>query len=285
MSNSITSRIEAWDGGRMELSELLAELLDRRGVFHQVSLSMDASLICQLSESSDAGVLNVSTENLARKVASVARADRRAELEQFAATVLASAQEMNARGPKGSNSDASISIKPENILPKVRSAQYLDSTPGMREEMVWRHVAADLYFVFGEHLEDGKVRLIRVDDLPQLRLDLEGVAMLAFENLSKLIEHLKVADGDEMIVMQLGDEMGGELIAFADLIADIAKDLKPPLLVAVPASGVLLVGSGRSKSKIAAIRATVANMHANMSRPVSTSILEFKRDHYEVFSE
>ena len=283
MSDSITSRIEAWSGDRMELSELLAELLDRDAVFHQVSLNMDATLLCQLSESSEVGVLSVSTENLARKLTSLAPAQRRVELEHFAALVFSSAREMDARGLQDASSETPNAIRPENILPKVRSVEYLDSAPGMREQMVWRHIAGDFYFVFAEHLEDGKLRLIRLDDLPQLRLDLDGVAMLAFENLSKLIEHLQVGDGDEMIVLQLGDDMGGELIAFADLIADVAKDLRPPLLVAVPAGGVLLVGSGRSKKHIAAVRATVAQMHATLSNPVSTSLLEFKHDHYDVF--
>jgi hypothetical protein len=276
MPTDIQTRLDAWADDPLDLAELVASELDGRAIFQAVLINMDGTILCQTGASQTQGVLQISIDSLAKRMSSASGAQRKVFLIEYIDEIARAAEQLGK--PKAGPGD-DPSIDPLTILPMVKPAAFLDSYPGLREQLVWRHLVADLHIVFAVPSGNAR-RFVRLDELPALGFSLDDVAMQAGDNFMAMLEPLTFQPLGACFMAQLDNLHEPSLLMIADLMANLEDQLGKPLHLAVPANGVLLVSGSNAPDSLEQLKRGSQVAFTDSSHPISTTILEWTGSGY-----
>jgi hypothetical protein len=136
----------------------------------------------------------------------------------------------------------------------------------------------DLSIVYMVDLQDS-VRSLAATELDGLAIDRRQLPALAFTNLrprlGRLADALASADSGSFNVLRSGNPLESSRLLMADEWDALASKAGRPIVVAAPASDVVLVAIGPTREQLATMRDTARGLFAAASRPVSPRLFRW----------
>jgi uncharacterized protein YtpQ (UPF0354 family) len=198
----------------------------------------------------------------------------RAHCEQIAAAFVTNMS--------GTLKEETAPIRKADIRATVRQQSYVEDMQHTAASKagaapVVEKIAGDLWMVCVVDMPHG-VRMLNHNDLTKLGLSEDDAIALAKSNLAanlpplaKVLKELKPGEANEIA----GDFYDPSRILAHDDWAPLAEALHHHLVVAVPATELLIYGDGRNKQAIGDIETYVSAIAAKAPRAVSTTLLHW----------
>ena len=162
----------------------------------------------------------------------------------------------------------------------VRPSAYVDELVALRpagEEVVAEPLVDDLWML-GVRDEPTTIATLSRGDLDALKLSADQALELGKRNLEGTVRRL-IAEAVERGVVGVnrfqGNEYTASLLAFPELWRPLAEKFDGQLLVAAPASDIVLLADGRQPASQAEMLTAVAQATARAERPVSPVVFEW----------
>jgi hypothetical protein len=160
----------------------------------------------------------------------------------------------------------------------ARSADYIEALRARTGEPVAQLVAGDLWAVV---MVDGEkvARVLAKKELAGLGLDEEGAFATGLANITRelggVAKRTRKLSGGEIGALTPVDYYTGGLVLDVAAWAPVARTMKGPLLVSLPADDKVLYADGGAPGARAAFTAVTRKAHAEAAKPVSKAVLRW----------
>ena len=183
--------------------------------------------------------------------------------------------------------DTKSTVNRESLRVLVRPAIYADQ---LRQDTTAQGgpvvvpLSGGLWLVAASD-EPTAIGMVTMQDLTKLGLSANAGIAIARQNMLDEMRHeiASVMPGDHQNIMGMtGDPYESSLFAFPELWAPLAASLGGNLLIAVPASDVVLCGDGAAPGMAASLTDAARSVMANANRPFSAAVFRWTPTGWQV---
>jgi hypothetical protein len=193
-------------------------------------------------------------------------------IRHYAASIAEFAQ-LGPQSPQ--RSDLRVVVRPSAYLDEYRMVVGMDP----EAEIVAAPLAGDLWVVCVVD-RPGALQVLGAGDLRRLGLTKDEAIRLGRRNVDSSLRPLSAVTHllpDNSFGTIEGGVYESSRLLFHEQWADVAQRLRGPLIVAVPASGMVLYGRASRQVGIAAMQRFAADATEEAKRPISTTVFKWTR--------
>ena len=188
------------------------------------------------------------------------------------------------------SSDEGQTMVKENIVPIIKSIEYLGEMDKMAGEMGAKKKTAYVYDKYNEQLIvlyafDSKngIHYLLADNLDSLGMKRDSLRPLAIRNLKRILPDIQIRGDSGKFMFTAGGNYEASLILFPDLWTRENLPVDGDFVIAIPNRDVLLITGSKDKGGIEKLKGFATKSYATGNYSVSESLYKWDGKRFALY--